>query len=311
MHLIFSESLDPPTDKVLQWLVNYNEKVIYIDKNSILSVKFNEFDDPIFIYHNQEFRLAQIKSVWFRRSTFQFKQDIPLCHDKNINEYHKIIQFTVQTFLNYLFVKKTKSLGNPHSIEVNKLLVLYLAKEIGLKIPSTTLSDSTNFSFFFKKDIITKLLVPFTSKYENEELNFLTFDCDAQKLNEKFSISLFQKKIEKKFEVRVFYFKGTTYSKAIFSQKDSKTKTDYRNYNINKPNRVVPFMLPTDIHNKLITLMKKMNLDTGSIDFIVNKKNEFIFLEINPVGQFSDMSYNCNFYLEKQIADFLRLESSR
>lgn len=51
--------------------------------------------------------------------------------------------------------------------------------------------------------------------------------------------------------------------------------------------------------------MKLMDLNTGSIDMIKNKNNEYIFLEVNPVGQFSMVSYPCNYYIEEKIASYL------
>ena len=51
--------------------------------------------------------------------------------------------------------------------------------------------------------------------------------------------------------------------------------------------------------------MKYVNLNTGSIDMIVTKENEYIFLEVNPVGQFGMVSQPCNYYLEKKITEYL------
>ncbi len=51
--------------------------------------------------------------------------------------------------------------------------------------------------------------------------------------------------------------------------------------------------------------MDKLDLNCGSIDMIVNTKNEFIFLEVNPVGQFGMVSEPCNYFLEKKVAEFL------
>ena len=52
--------------------------------------------------------------------------------------------------------------------------------------------------------------------------------------------------------------------------------------------------------------MTECELNMGTLDFIVTKNDEFIFLEINPVGQFTDLSYNCNYYVEKKIAQILQ-----
>lgn len=38
---------------------------------------------------------------------------------------------------------------------------------------------------------------------------------------------------------------------------------------------------------------------------IVRDTGEYIFLEINPVGQFTFIGHPCNYYLEKELADQL------
>ena len=96
---------------------------------------------------------------------------------------------------------------------------------------------------------------------------------------------------------------------AIFSQKDKKTQLDYRNYNQEKPNRNIPYILPNKIQDKLQLLMDKLGLDSGSIDMIVTPEGEYVFLEVNPTGQFGWVSVNCNYYLEEKIANYLQGES--
>jgi len=117
--------------------------------------------------------------------------------------------------------------------------------------------------------------------------------------------SLFQRSINKKYELRIFYLDSDFYSMAIFSQSNIKTKTDFRNYDENKPNRCVPFTLPLDIKNKLDLFMRRKNYKTGSIDMLVDHNDNFIFLEVNPIGQFGMTSYPCNYYLEKKVAEYL------
>lgn len=96
------------------------------------------------------------------------------------------------------------------------------------------------------------------------------------------------------------------WSMAILSQNDEQTQIDFRNYNNEKPNRNVPYNLPDEIKKKIILLMEKLKLNCGSIDIIVTPKNEYIFLEVNPIGQFGMVSNPCNYNLHKEIASFFK-----
>ena len=61
------------------------------------------------------------------------------------------------------------------------------------------------------------------------------------------------------------------------------------------------------VQDNLRTLLEKININCRSIDLIKGKDNNIYFLEINPVGQFAQVSTPGNFYLEKLIAEFLIL----
>jgi ATP-GRASP peptide maturase of grasp-with-spasm system len=124
-------------------------------------------------------------------------------------------------------------------------------------------------------------------------------------LNPSFFPSLIQEEIEKEFEIRSFYIDGLFYSMAIFSQSDKLTKTDFRNYNYDKPNRCVPYLLPATVAHCLDSMMKDLQLNTGSIDLIKARNGRYYFLEVNPIGQFGMVSYTCNYYLEKVVARWL------
>ena len=92
---------------------------------------------------------------------------------------------------------------------------------------------------------------------------------------------------------------------AMFTQANPKTRVDFRNYDDEKPTRIIPFELPNYIREKLLSLTAKIGLDTGSIDMIYSTDCDYYFLEINPVGQFGMVSYPCNYHIEKQIAEYL------
>ena len=51
--------------------------------------------------------------------------------------------------------------------------------------------------------------------------------------------------------------------------------------------------------------LKDLSLNTGSIDLIYSKNNEYIFLEVNPVGQFGFLSLMTNQNLFYEIAKIL------
>lgn len=208
----------------------------------------------------------------------------------------------------YEFYPDWKWFDNYKNTEINKISVLKLAKSQGLDIPKTYIVNSKNQLLDIQKKekkLITKPIYEGLGFYDEKGVYIThTQKVDIPKI-ENFSPSLFQEEIEKEFEIRIFYLDKCMYSMAIFSGKNKKTKVDFRNYDFFNPNRYVPFILPGSIKAKLINLMEKLNLCSGSIDMIKSTSGKYVFLEINPVGQFGMVSHPCNFHLEKKVAEFL------
>jgi hypothetical protein len=67
--------------------------------------------------------------------------------------------------------------------------------------------------------------------------------------------------------------------------------------------------LPKHIEEKLILIMDRMSFNTGSIDMIYDLEGNYIFLEINPVGQYGMTSVPCNYNLDFEIAKSLMNEN--
>jgi len=89
------------------------------------------------------------------------------------------------------------------------------------------------------------------------------------------------------------------------SQESEKTMLDLKNYNIENPNRILPYKIPIELENKLTNVMKMIGLKSGSIDLAVNTNGEYIFFEVNPVGQFEQVAIPCSYNLFRIISEIL------
>ena len=68
---------------------------------------------------------------------------------------------------------------------------------------------------------------------------------------------------------------------------------------------MISYNLPIDLQSKLDKLMKKLDLNSGSIDMLKTEEGEFFFIEVNPVGQFLGYGTQNNYKLEKKVSDWL------
>jgi ATP-GRASP peptide maturase of grasp-with-spasm system len=209
-------------------------------------------------------------------------------------------------------------LSHPRRSGLNKLDVLTRAARAGFITPATLVTTEREALRRFCEihgTVITKPIGEVDMFLEGERSHFLfttALDLAAiDELPERFAPSLFQEQVDKEYELRIFYLDGECHAMAIFSQNDPQTRTDFRRYNRERPNRTVPYRLPPDSEERIRRLMTDLDLETGSIDLLQardgrdGQDGHEVFLEINPVGQFGMVSKPCNYGLEKRVAELL------
>lgn len=311
MILIISSCNDLSTHQVCEWLIykGFKDYAIINELNKITSIEIhlkpNNFKRTVFsLQSGHSIKVDELKSVWYRRGDF-FKDC--LNERENNNLFYENLNHEWDVIKEFLLYE-IKGINNFRFVNVNKLLVLNYASIIGLLTPETLVCTSklTVQNCLKNKRLINKPISQCINKVEkNKVYNTKTIEVEEDMIPDYFFPSKFQQLIEKKYELRVFFLSGTFYSMAIFSQLDKKTEIDFRNYNYKKPNRTVPYILPICIEDKLRELLEKLNLDSASIDLIVTKNDDYVFLEINPVGQFGMVSEPCNYYLEDVLSEHL------
>jgi ATP-GRASP peptide maturase of grasp-with-spasm system len=325
MILIFSTSDDFSTTMVAEWLIRYNKKYIQINGDDH-TTRFDHYDITngklIITQKGKHINLLDADSIWYRRRGITLKSlrlsrtgyfsnvlhDIPSYHVRhNEREFQSLMDFVF-----YVLQGKSRVLGNYFHSTPNKLRVLEMAKKHGLMIPeSYVVTTRAGLKALPARSgsMITKALSDgvyvMTKKYGYYSYTEKLKPEFIKALPGSFFPSLIQPEIRKKYELRVFCLHDQVYSMAIFSQRSKGTQTDFRKAGPGDTFRSVPYRLPAHIGKILLRLLKELQLNTGSFDLIVDVNNNYIFLEVNPVGQFTMTSNPCNYYLEKKVAEIL------
>lgn len=300
MILIISDNNDISTTDVIKWLLVLEKKFIRIHEDEFFEIKI--IQKRIFLESSSNcFYLDEIQSVWYRRGGLNFKRIRYKNNSININMNE------TQHWLEDYIKKKLESIKHINKESnslVNKLLVLEDAEKVGLDVPSYYLAENTD-DVILGETIVKTIAgnAMLESFYKNSNGMMFTSVVEEYE-NENFFPTFFQDKIEKDFEIRTFYLNGKCWSIAIFSQNDEQTKVDFRNYNYEKRNKNVRYNLPKEIEEKVDQLMKILDLNCGSLDFMKSGE-KYYFLEVNPIGQFGYLSKICNYSFEKEIAEYL------
>jgi len=324
MVIIFSVKHDWSTSCIIHWLNSWNVEVVRINGDDSV-YKFERLSKEGIYFRNtitgRIINLKEASACWWRRTGLKIN---------HLTTYPKKEQLLVDDFdltsllnggyqleeakalIEYIFSSIYQScpinLGKP-LFNLNRLIILDMAEKFGLQIPEYEIITKG-------QQLLHNDLGPVVSKaiangiyYGTKKHRFYSYteliddDFYRENASNTFFPSLITSLIKKQLEIRSFYLDGKFYSMAIFSQSSEKTKIDFRKYS---DNRNVPYQLPEAIEQKLDRMFKKLELNCGSVDLIVNDQGNYVFLEINPVGQFAMTSEPCNYNLERIVANYLR-----
>ncbi|HYM00842.1 MAG TPA: grasp-with-spasm system ATP-grasp peptide maturase [Blastocatellia bacterium] len=329
MICILSQSyLEDTTDSVMDWLGSFGAPFVRINGGDI-----DRANGPRFSLNNDgakariaidgaELALENVKVVWYRRWAFNNKHmEIELLANPadrgpaNIYSANRHLNGELRAVSAFLFstLDDAKWLGHPSTASPNKLTMLRRAARVGLDVPDTLVTTNVrDLHAFIEKhgEVICKPSGEvLTCTINDRPFGAYTSTIPDWVLDQGQWTgcfpSLFQEKLEKKYEIRVFYLDGQFYGMAMFTQQKASTRVDFRHYSLQDPVRTVPYKLPDEVEARLGALMKASDLSTGSIDLVRTVDGRFVFLEVNPVGQFGMVSQPCNYYLEKKVANAL------
>jgi glutathione synthase/RimK-type ligase-like ATP-grasp enzyme len=177
----------------------------------------------------------------------------------------------------------------------HKMLQLNVAKQVGLLIPKTKISNSPEdirkfLQAGFGKTFIYK---PFYSAYwkldEGGSARLPTTDISIEQLPSdgvlRLTPGIFQEKIDKKYEVRATFMGQSCVAIRINSQQNLEAKTDWRKADLGDLDIAI-HELPVEIYDACVKMMRSLGIVFGCFDFIVTYDEDYVFLEVNEAGQF-------------------------
>jgi len=241
---------------------------------------------------SEELNLQEVSAVWYRR--IAIGQLIPTTMDEQLREASiQESRVTVQGMIASIKGFHLDPLPNIRRAE-NKQLQLQIARELGLDIPRTLITNNPDavrkFAQECEQGLISKMLSSFAIYEGGKEKVVFTNPVTPEDLEYldglRFCPMTFQEKIPKALELRVTIVGKLIFTAAIDSQSNEKSLYDWRRQGVALIDAWEIYNLPEDVEQKLRQLMDYFGLTYGAIDIIVTPDNRHVFLEINPVGEF-------------------------
>ncbi len=118
---------------------------------------------------------------------------------------------------------------------------------------------------------------------------------------------VFQEYIQKQVELRITIVGERIFAAEIHSQDFEETKIDFRHLAISPTTmpRHEVHHLPDEISEKLLRLMQELGLVFGCLDLILTPEGEYVFLEINPAGQWGWIEHFTKMPITEALTDML------
>jgi glutathione synthase/RimK-type ligase-like ATP-grasp enzyme len=259
---------------------------------------------------------SKITAVWDRRP--ETPSDLPVHSSLEIDKHNLKEAAGFLNFLRY-YIKDVFSIGSivNDRIAASKMLQMKIAREVGFSTPCTCFSnrkdDIVNFASGFES-VVLKSIENDSVWNENDGLEYVFYAKKVKSSDilyvpdEAFSqtVSFVQNYIEKNFELRITVVGNKIFASKINSQDldVDQGKIDWRQ-GYEHGLKFEQFTLPEIISEKCVNYLKRMGLNFGCFDFIVNPDNEYIFLECNPNGQWLWIELETGMKISQAIAEEL------
>lgn len=321
MILIITNKADPHVDMVLGLLERRGKKAIRFNTEDFpqsiscsWKVDLDKIDGVLNFSANRQVRLSEITSCWYRRP------DPPVIDSKITQpEARKFAKDESEAFLKSLWVYLSDRfwIGYPLKLRQaeSKIYNLKVASKLGLYIPKTLVTNNPEEAKRFFNDcqgnIINKVLGHGQVEYQKDYFTVYTHRVTSQDLNNleeiKYTPCLFQEYVPKQVEIRVTVVGDKVFSCEIHSQENKRTVDDWRHYNFDDLKDVKHSIhdLPPEIQNKCLKLTNHFGLNFATLDFVLTPDKKYVFLEMNPNGQWLWIEDLTGLPISQAIADLL------
>lgn len=258
-----------------------------------------------------EFDLREVTAIWHRRVSFGAR--IPTTLEGQLRRASLgEARAAAQGMLASLRAFRMDDVRHIRHAE-NKQLQLQVARQLGLEIPRTLVTNDPAAVRAFAEScaggVVTKMLSSFAVYEEGRELVVFTNPVKPEDLADLSGLSLcpmtFQEMIPKALELRATVVGERILTASIDSQASARAAHDWRRDGLRMIEDWKPYELPREVEEKILRLMDYFTLNYGAIDLIVTPDGRHVFLEVNPAGEFFWLERTPGLPISDHIADVL------
>ncbi|MCT9933775.1 ATP-dependent carboxylate-amine ligase [Planotetraspora sp. A-T 1434] len=194
----------------------------------------------------------------------------------------------------------------------NKLFNLAAAARLGFATPETLITNDVEELIPFweaaQGELIAKEVEFAEFQIDGEDHAFYSTPVTRRHLTDRHRLAvspaILQPYIRKSIELRITIVGEQVFAAEIHSQASRATRHDYRHHEWSFSVYGV-HRLPDDVERRCLALTASLGLPYGCIDMILTPEGRYVFLEINPTGQWGWIEAATGLPISAAIADWL------
>ncbi|NUR83984.1 MAG: ATP-dependent carboxylate-amine ligase [Nonomuraea sp.] len=317
MLLILSEPGDATVHMVLPELKARGADVLWWDPGEYpgrarLTARFDAGGTRLVLVRDgQAVDLSSVTAVWYRRPGTPTAADQVVAADLRERAEELSVWF-LDGFWDLLDARwlpaREPVLRRAH----NKLVHLAVAQRLGFAVPPTTITnDPYELAPAYERAggrLIAKPVEHTTFDVDGAAQSVFTTVVRRRDLVGRARIAheptILQPYVDKAVELRVTVVGDRVFAAEIASQDSPRTREDWRHYDFDRARHSV-HRLPDDVARKCVDLVAALGVSFGAIDLILTPGGEYVFLEINPNGQWGWIQDLTGLPIGAAIADWL------
>ncbi|GIH59443.1 MvdC/MvdD family ATP grasp protein [Microbispora siamensis] len=319
--LVLTQQIDPTADFVAHEFNRRSVPFVRMDLGEFpsrmdlsASIDSGEGDwKGAFHRPSRSVRLGGVRSIWWRRPTsFQFPEHLTreerwFARDEASAAFGGLLRLQEAFWMNYPEASMRAEF---------KPIQLKAARRRGLEIPRTLITNSADEARAFIREnrraghrtvyktlAFSDVVNPVSGENEVIYTSVITED-DLDDGLIKISPCLFQQEVAKKLELRVTVVGDKVFTAGIDASATPEGKVDFRTSYSSITYRHLE--LPAEVSDALVALVRDLGLAFGAIDLILTPDERYVFLEINPSGQWAWLEIELGLPITTAICDALQ-----
>lgn len=318
MILILSNKWDLTVDFVVKELQNRDHKFLRLNTEDLISEKatINLPDFQITVSKNNRSYdlLKDVNVIWNRRPGKPF--DFMTSDEKPSMAVQRFVNDQWYSWLEALqLIPEVTWINHPVNNDAmeSKIRQLYLASKIGFEIPQTLITNDPEIIKIqidkYNGRVIAKALYSPLIEEPNQDYFIFANEITSCNIHDdynldqiKISPSIVQEPILPKMDYRVTVIGDKVIPARIVTNDESSVATDWRKQKDGLEFSVCK--LPATIENLCRSYVKECGLIFGAID-LVERDSSYIFLEINPNGEWGWLQKPYGFPIAETLVDLM------